>query len=176
MYARQDSVLNLSSLLNNSFNSNEVVGKGLLTPLVDFSSEATFEEPLSWEITVRNTGGEDNFILTGKVEGKVIMSCRRCLEPVKVTSYSELIYKMVYSPNVNRLELIEIEKDEEYLVFGKPETDFSEFLMQAFVVDLPITALCKEDCPGIIVEGLETKNLAPSNSSPFAVLKDLQIN
>ncbi len=175
MYARQDAILNLSALLNNSL-SSEVVGMGLLTPVINFSSEISFPKPLNWKVTVQATGGEDDFILIGSIEGEVIMPCRRCLEPVNVPSRSELIYKMTYSPNVSQLELIEESNNEEHLVFGSPDVDFSELLVQVFLVDLPITALCQEDCLGIIFEGMETKNLDSSTDSPFAVLRDLQIN
>ena len=176
MYARQDATLNLSPLLNNSTNNSEVVGMGLLTPVLNFASEVSFQKPLGWKITVLATGGEDGFIFTGNVKGEVLMPCRRCLEPVSVPSSSELIYKMLYSPNVSQLALIEEYEDEEHLVFGTPEVDFSELLMQVFLVDLPITALCQEDCQGIIVESKQAKDLDASIDSPFAVLKNLHLN
>ncbi len=176
MYACQDATLNLSPLLNNSLNNNEIVGMGLLTPVLDFSSEVIFQKPLNWKITVLATSGDGGFVFTGSVKGEVLMPCRRCLEPVSVFSNSELIYKMLYLPNVSQLELIEEYKDEEHLVFGTPEVDFSELLIQVFLVDLPITALCQEDCQGIVVEGMKAKELDALTDSPFAVLRDLHIN
>ena len=179
MYARQDATLNLSSLLKNTHSSGEVTGSGLLTMRENYVQEANFEKPLNWKLVIQSTGGSSDLILRGNAKGEVIMSCRRCLEPVKVVSRSEFMYPMVYSPNFaesNKLQLVE-EHNEECLMFSTPEVDFSELILQIFAVDLPLTALCKEDCLGITFENVEVRSLPPNdNESPFAVLKDLKIN
>lgn len=173
MLTCQDAILNLSSLLNSSQNSKEVLGEGLFTPIVNFANEIDFNNPLHWAISVQATG-ESKFLLTGTVTGKVAMPCRRCLEPSEITSCSKLFYTITHSPDINELKLIEDCGIEEQLVFGTPEVNFSEFFTQIFVVDLPLTALCKEDCEGI-AEGLAAKKIAKT-PSPFAVLQNLPLN
>ncbi len=185
MSVRSDAALNLSSLLHHNASAYEVTGEGQLMPSPELlaADGLTLAEPLDWRLTVQNTGGDDDFILTGRVAGTLIMECRRCLTEVSVTLASSLIYPMIYRAGREGLELVETEGEEEdTLLFGRPEVDFAPLLTQLFAIDAPLTALCKEDCRGLSPEGVnlnEHPELEPQPQddegkvSPFAVLKDL---
>ena len=181
-----DATLNLSSLISRDPSQYEVTGEGLLEPSQALLEEygLRLAEPIEWELEVRSTGGDDDFVLTGWAGGTAVLECRRCLDEVEVESSSDLVYPMVYRPGTEGLVLLENNDDEEdVLVFGNPEVDFASLITQVFTIDLPLTALCREDCKGLAADGVnlndhpdheapQEENEAPS---PFAVLKDLEV-
>ena len=179
-------MLNLSSLIGRDPNQYEVTGEGLLEPKQELleAGGLRLAEPIEWELEVRSTGGDDDFVLTGWAGGVAVMECRRCLDEVEVESTSDLVYPMIYRPGSEGLELLEKDEDEEdVLVFGKPEVDFASLITQVFTIDLPLTALCRDDCKGLASDGVnlnehpdhEAPQEETETPSPFAVLKDLEV-
>lgn len=205
MVSRQDATLNLSSLLAHAPGVEpEVEGEGLLTPSAEKANEIglRLETPLSWRVMVRSTGGDDDFIADGEVTGTAVMECRRCLRDVDATVTSEFLYPMVYEPGTDKgLTLIEAplpgevddidaldDAGEDRLSFGRPDVDFAPLLLQVFAIDLPLTALCKETCKGLSLDGVDLnefpdhvpegsqEEVDETETSPFAVLKDLDLD
>lgn len=184
---RPDVILNLSRLIANTPDVYEVEGEGLFMPSEDLLERdgLRLAQPLKWHMIARGTGGDDDYLLEGNVEGVAIMDCRRCLEQAVVESSSEFIYQMEYRPGKTGLELLEQTEDEDdLLIFGKPEVDFSELIAQVFAIDLPLTALCRDDCRGLSSDGTNLNEhpehaandvVADEKPSPFAVLKDIDV-
>lgn len=52
-----------------------------LPELVQGVDTYTFEHPLTWEVTISNTGGA--LLVTGIVTADAVTSCVRCLEPAE---------------------------------------------------------------------------------------------
>jgi uncharacterized protein len=187
MVSRPDATLHLASLLSQGPGSAiEVEGQGLLEPgkaLLE-SHGLRLAEPLTWELVVRRAGGEDDFIVEGRVSGSAVLECRRCLVDVPAEISVSLIFPMVYRPGQKELILIEgVEDAEETLSFGDPSVDFTELLLQLFAINLPLTVLCKESCRGLSLDGVnlnehpeqETTSQQGTDPSPFEVLKDLDL-
>lgn len=202
MVSRQDALLNLSSLLTHAPGAPlEVEGEGSLMP-TDAQLRADglrLAGPLAWRITVRNAGGDDDYIAEGEVAGTAVLECRRCLTDVETPVAARFLYPMVYRPGQYKdLTLIEAplpgdvddvetldDAGEDRLAFGRPEVDFAPLLRQVFAIDLPLTALCKEDCRGLSIDGVdlnEHPDHRPAGAdeqqeaeSPFAVLGDLDL-
>lgn len=189
MATRPDATLNLASLLRQAPGADvEAYGEGLLAP-----DETTLEAlglrldgPLAWELTARNTGG-DEFLIEGSVSGTALIECRRCLDEVPTSVESTLFYPALYRPGTAELTLVEESEDgEDLLVFGHPSVDFAALLAQVFAIDLPLTALCDETCRGLSPDGInlnrhpEAAATAASTTtgreSPFAPLKDLDLD
>jgi len=189
MPVQQDATLNLATLLKlDPELGEEVCGEGDFMP-----SEAVLEAdglrvaaPLRWDLTVRATGGDD-YILTGSVSGPVVQECRRCLTEVETPVRSSLIYPMLYRPRKSRggevLKLLE-DDENDTLVFSQPEVDFAPLLAQVFAIESPLTVLCKEDCRGLSLDGVNLndhpEHAAPaqgesSTPSPFESLKDIEL-
>ena len=185
--SRQDAILNLASLLKQDLDAgSEVEGEGLLMPegaLLE-ADGLQLAEPLEWHLSVRSMGGDDDYLLMGDVSGTAVQECRRCLTDVATTLHTDLIYPMEYKVGSGNLTLKEGEDEEDTLIFGKPEVDFAPLLTQIFAIDLPLTVLCKEDCKGLSLDGVnlndhpehETVVQDEQPQSPFAVLKDLDLN
>lgn len=190
MVSRQDATLNLAALLKGDADlGGEVSGDGLLMPSRELQEldGLRLAEPLEWQLSVRAIGGDDDLILTGEVSGSAQQECRRCLTEVETQLRTSLIYPMTFRPSRSKSELKLQENDEEddVLVFGHPEVDFAPLLTQVFAIDLPLTALCKEACLGLSVDGVnlndhpehrpEAAQADADRPSPFAALKDLEL-
>ncbi|MDZ7799250.1 MAG: DUF177 domain-containing protein [Trueperaceae bacterium] len=198
MVPRQDAILNLSRLLSHAPGLDpEVVGDGMLAPTAAQleADGLRLHGPLSWHVVVRSTGGTDDFLAEGEVSGTAVMECRRCLSDAFVEVKASFIYPMVYRPaqEANLLlleaplrdgELEEALDQDDVLAFGAPEADFGPLLRQVFAIDLPLTGLCRPDCRGLSVDGVDLNqhpdHVAPNAeggpASPFEVLKDLDVD
>lgn len=206
MVSRQDALLNLSSLLAHGPGApTEVEGEGLVQPSDEQLRDdgLRLAGPLAWRVVVRNTGGDDDFIAEGEVSGTAVLECRRCLKDVEAPVSGTFLYPMVYEPRKEgTLALLEAplaeeaddigaldEPGEDRLTFGRPDVDFAPLLRQVFAIDLPLTVVCKESCRGLSIdgvdlnefpdhvpEGMEEQREGDEASSPFAVLKDIDLD
>ena len=88
--------------------------------------------------------------------GQVVQECRRCLTEVESPVRSSLIYPMLYRPRKGGevLTLQENDDEDDTLVFSQPEVDFAPLLVQVFAIESPLTVLCKEDCLGLSLDGV----------------------
>ncbi len=173
MQSRRDAILNLASLLHHAPGSeSEVEAEGLLEPSPELlvADGLSLDGPAEWELRVINTGGDDDFVVDGEVRGTALLECRRCLTEVPVDLETDFVYPMVYRPSDKPLRLEELGDDEEeLLVFGQPEVDFAPLLTELLAIEVPITALCKDDCLGLSEDGVnlnEHPELAGQGSKP----------
>jgi len=189
MVSRREALLNLTSLLRQAPGSDdEVVEEGLLDPPADLLEidGLSLAGPISWSLTVSRMGGDDDdFLAEGEVDGTVVLECRRCLVDVDVPVHADFLYPMAYRPSDEvELALSEEADEEDLLLFGQPVVDFAPMLLQVLAIEVPITALCREDCKGLSLDGVNL-NEHPEHAaasaartepdSPFAALKDLDL-
>ena len=115
-----------------------------LPELVQGVDTYIFEHPLTWEVTVSNTGGA--LLVTGIVTADAVTSCVRCLEPAEYRLEGEVEgYYLIPDSDV---ELTEEEK-EEYELLGEDHIiDLSPLLVAALSLELPHTPLCDDECKG----------------------------
>ena len=190
MLARRDALINLASLLRSAPGSDdEVFEEGLLEPgeEAQIADDVLLAEPLEWSLTVRRTGGDDeDFIVDGTVEGTAVLPCRRCLVDVPVEVAAEFVYLMRHRHSDDPAIVLAEDDDvaEDVLEFGQPVVDFAPLLRQVFAIDVPLTALCREDCKGLSLDGVnlnehpEAATPAAQTArtpSPFAALEDLKV-
>ena len=190
MLARRDALINLASLLRSAPGSDdEVFEEGLLEPgeEAQIADDVLLAEPLEWSLTVRRTGGDDeDFIVDGTVEGTAVLPCRRCLADVPVEVAAEFVYLMRHRHSDDPAIVLAEDDDvaEDVLEFGQPVVDFAPLLRQVFAIDVPLTALCREDCKGLSLDGVnlnehpEAATPAAQTArtpSPFAALEDLKV-
>lgn len=158
MQSRRDATLNLASLLHHAPGSElEVEAEGLLEPeqeLLD-ADGLRLAGPIAWHVHVVNTGGDDDFVADGQMSARAVLECRRCLTEVEVDVEAEFVYPMSYRPSDLPLRLEELEEvEEELLVFGRPDVDFAQLLTELIAIEVPLTALCREDCLGLNEDGV----------------------
>jgi uncharacterized protein len=187
METRSDARLNLAKLLLHNGEEYEEEGQGLLMPSSEVLEADALQlvGPIGWELIVRSTGGDDDYVLEGHASATALLECRRCLTDVVTPISTEFFYPMLYKPGPAELKLLETsDEEDEILVFGKPQVDFANLITQLLAIELPLTGLCKEDCKGLSPEGInlnEHPELTPelleleTKESPFATLKDLKL-
>lgn len=190
----QDATLNLASLLG--FRGDDLVAAGVWQPDAERLEplDLVLPEPLTWRIRIQRVSGDDElYLFDAKVSGTARMACRRCLTDVDVTASTALLYTLHYEPSSNPAPgavFLREDGDEDVLVFQRPEVDFGDLLLEMFAVELPLTVLCREDCKGLSLEGInlnehpeaadapeaqDEENDKDVNESPFAVLRDLDV-
>lgn len=188
MVARQEASLNLTALLRQAPGSDdEVSDEGLLDPPAAMLEADGLQPlgPLAWSLTVQRTGGdEDDFLVQGEVGGTVQLECRRCLSEVHVDVATEIFYPMTYRPSDDAELNFADDSEDDVLVFGQPVVDFAPLLVQALAIDVPLTVLCRDDCKGLSLDGVNLNehpdHVAADTSverpeSPFAALKDIDL-
>lgn len=189
MVSRPEARLNLSKLLAGGPDLDpEVRGEGALLPEEEAlrASGLRLDAPLAWSVTVRSTGGEEDFVVEGSVEGSAVMECRRCLIDVPTPARATFLYPMAYRPDGDAgLDLIEdAGGGGDRLSFGDPDVDFAALLTQLFAIELPLAPLCREACRGLATDGVNLNDHPdhvpagprPEETSPFAALKDLDLD
>jgi uncharacterized protein len=183
---RDTATLNLAKLILQNGQDFEVEDEGLLMPSNELleADGLRLSQPIHWQLTVRETGGDGNFLLEGHATTTAIVECRRCLTDVPTEIATEFYYPMIYKPGPAALKLLETnDEEDETIIFGKPQVDFAELITQLLAIELPLTTLCKEDCQGLSPEGINLNDhpeAAPvpeekEPESPFAALKDLKL-
>jgi len=178
-------IVNLGLLINQI--DDEIVADGLLEPSADLLEELGLElaEAIDWQLTISNTGGENEFLVEGKLKGNSITECRRCLEPARAKVDTDFVYQLEFKSGVENLQFDESDDATELLAFGKPIVDFARFITEMFTLSQPLTILCKEDCKGLNIDGVNLNHHPEAISeaiveiakkeSPFASLKDFEV-
>ena len=158
MQSRRYATLNLASLLHHAPGSElEVEAEGLLEPAEELlvADGLRLAGAIAWHVRVINTGGDDDFVADGTIDATAVMECRRCLTDVQVHVGTDFVYPMSYRPSDQPLRLEELEdEEEELLVFGRPEVDFAPLLTELVAIEVPLTALCRDDCRGLNQDGV----------------------
>lgn len=142
--------INLSRLLREG-GSTEAKGE-LGGPLQLGNASIALEGNAVWKASVVSVSGEvghgHEFWVSGEVAGNALMECRRCLKPTSTPVRAHFQHMLRYQSGLHQLEVVE-EGDEEIFLFGHPDLDLTPFLSEAFALELPYTALCREDCKGL---------------------------
>ena len=142
-----------------------------LPELVQGADTYTFEHPLTWEVTISNTGGA--LLVTGIVTADAITSCVRCLEPAEYRLEGEVEgYYLIPDSDV---ELTEEEK-EEYELLGEDHIiDLSPLLVAALSLELPHTPLCDDECKGLCAAPTSTLKSARAKKRKRRKMNSIQI-
>jgi uncharacterized protein len=124
---------------------------------IDFGSEVRQLGPLLTdgraELIREHHGGQhtiDDIRIVGKLDGRVEVSCARCLEPVEipVSRSFDLLYRPLESER--RAEEVSIHQAETEIGFYSAGVmELEDVLREQVLLDVPIKALCQYDCKGL---------------------------
>ncbi|HEX5191100.1 MAG TPA: YceD family protein [Streptosporangiaceae bacterium] len=112
----------------------------------------------------------DGVLVTAVVTAPLVGECARCLD--EFTSAAQVRFCELFAADRGESE------DDGYLLDGDL-LDVEPALRDALVLDLPLSPLCREDCPGLCSRcGVKLAEAEPGHSHPddggvWAVLKDL---
>ncbi|MDA8370817.1 MAG: DUF177 domain-containing protein [Nocardiopsaceae bacterium] len=96
----------------------------------------------------------EGVLVTGTARTRVEGECSRCLDPVSETLTAEFQELFRYPPE-DAAGVAEdadaADDDEDYYLEGEL-LDLEQVVRDAIVLALPLSPLCREDCPGLCVE------------------------
>lgn len=101
--------------------------------------------PLAFSGQVENMG--DRLYVMGKVHATVELSCSRCAETITLevnAPFSEMFS--------NHKEVVEMGSEEEISFFEGDLIDIASHIARAILLELPMKALCREECKGLCPE------------------------
>lgn len=122
-----------------------------LEPLREFKMDCRIVEPIQAKIHVQ--AADQGCLVRGKIQGAVILPCNRCAEDAKVELNNrfdefETIPAEEGSPQARDGDLVE---HEALIVFEKhsPMLDLAAVCWEQFMLALPVSPLCREECKGL---------------------------
>ncbi|MEF2965271.1 DUF177 domain-containing protein [Paenibacillus sp. M1] len=101
--------------------------------------------PLQADLRAESAGG-GVVKVTGKLTGKLDMSCSRCLKPLshEVDIVFDESFKQSDHPETESQD-----DDEDIQFVAEDQVDLTPYIEEAYLLNLPYAALCKEDCKGL---------------------------
>ena len=134
--------------------------------------------PVEGSLTVTNGGSL--LVVRGELHTKVKLSCSRCLEEFEQSLDADLSEAFSIDPSVPRAErqTVDAEAPGE-AAFRENELDLTELLRQLVLLELPLRAVCREDCLGLCARCGRNRNRGECHcppeetEGPFAGLRDL---
>ena len=106
------------------------------------------------QLDLRFEAVTDGVLVTGSATAPVAGECARCLTPLASTvtaSFTEL-YLYQHDRHDKHERFDEDDEQEEALYLDGDLLDLEPVLRDAVVLALPMSPLCREDCPGLCVE------------------------
>lgn len=105
--------------------------------------DVKLEGPLSVRLEARRAG--EDLLVEGRLSGEVVISCRRCLEPVRHRFDEEVSF--FYRAGIDRLTA---EREEVYaLPEGEREVDLTDAVREHLLLSVPQFVECRADCCGL---------------------------
>ena len=128
-------------------------------------------------------GVTEGVLVTATVTGPLAGECARCLEPF--TSAIKVRFQELYVRAEDRAPGGEddAEAEDSYRLGASGQLDLEPALRDAVVLELPLSPLCRDDCPGLCAEcGIRLADAGPEHrhegqrGAMWAALKDLKSN
>ncbi|HYD47089.1 MAG TPA: DUF177 domain-containing protein [Terriglobales bacterium] len=122
----------------------------------------------------------DDLVFLGRIAGKVIGHCARCLEPYPFDLAADCSLIVVPKPDVS--EEAELADEDLNLSFYQgDEIDLSPLIREQLILALPTKPLCSEDCQGLcpqcgINRNQQSCDCSDQGGDPrLAVLRNLKV-
>ncbi|MDR2716372.1 MAG: DUF177 domain-containing protein [Coriobacteriaceae bacterium] len=131
-----------------------------------------FASPLTWSLTISNTG--DALLLAGTVEGVAKATCARCLETFEPSVSGEIEGYYLLSEESSAPEAMDA--DEFDRLPPDKVIDLAPLLDAALLLELPLVPLCDEDCKGLCPTCGQNRNTDPCPCVPAPELPDTAPN
>ncbi|HTA09776.1 MAG TPA: YceD family protein [Streptosporangiaceae bacterium] len=129
------------------------------------------------ELEVQLEGVAEGVLVTATVSGPLVGECARCLEPF--TSAMKVRFQELFALGGDA-ELADGPDADSYRLDASGLLDIDPALRDAIVLELPLSPLCEDGCPGLCVEcGVRLAEAEPGHGheqrgTMWAALKDFQ--
>jgi uncharacterized protein len=93
---------------------------------------------------------DPRFMLSGRLQARLEMSCGRCLEPFTLPIDTQVDLTYVPHPEQAADDEVELSQDDLTTAFYRDQTlDLGDMVREQFYLALPMRPLCREDCKGL---------------------------
>ena len=119
------------------------------TPLREFHIDCRIDVPLKARIHV--FPADNGWLVRGTLQGRIIVPCSRCAEDavVPIDAHFEN-FEAISDQDENAFPPVDNETDACVVWEGNvPMLDLAAVCWEEFVLALPVTPLCREDCKGL---------------------------
>ncbi|MBN1102262.1 MAG: DUF177 domain-containing protein [Deltaproteobacteria bacterium] len=116
---------------------------------VDDGQILTLDAPLEVGLRIRRTGNK--YILDGRMSGRLLVKCDRCLEPYHhvLQSGFHIYLQAVPSTQKGVTEVELLDEDMEVHFVSGEELDLDEVIREQIFLSLPMKCVCGESCRGL---------------------------
>jgi uncharacterized protein len=129
--------------------------------------ELHHSEPLVGTVELLRTSL--GILVEARLNGHVQVQCSRCLTNVRWPVTLEIVEEFQPTIDVVRGVFLPVEEEDEALLINQHHVlDISEVVRQALLLEVPLLALCKEDCAGLCPNCGQDLNLGPCGCSLVA--------
>jgi uncharacterized protein len=155
--------------------SGFVLDLGTLRPVVDrvevegSAADVGLTQP-EWREQVRGSfvverSGE-RVSLRGSVRSRAHVECVRCLRELDLPLEVPMVLYAERTGSTSREEQDQLERDDYMLFHDGRRLDLRETVRELLLLELPITPLCREDCPGLCPKCGAELSLGPCRCGP----------
>lgn len=110
-------------------------------------SQPEWREQVRGTMQVEKSG--ERVSVRGTVRSRAHLECVRCLREFDLPLEAPLVVYAERSGMASRAEQEALERDDFMLFHDGRRLDLREPVREAMLLELPITPLCREDCPGL---------------------------
>lgn len=120
-------------------------------PIKEFSLSCTIREPLKAVFFVLTQ--DDGVLIRGRITGKAVLPCNRCMEDAVVAADQEVDVYEPYPSTNEEADAFSLDANEELLRFSPSgqgmEINLAALAWQEFSLALPMKPLCGAECKGL---------------------------
>jgi uncharacterized protein len=128
------------------------------------------------ELEVQLEGVAEGVLVTAAVTAPLAGECARCLEPFAAVTHVR--FQELFTSAAEDSEAGQPDGEDGYLLDGSGQLDLEPALRDAVVLELPLSPLCEDGCPGLCTEcGVRLADAEPGHGheqrgAMWAALKD----
>jgi uncharacterized protein len=110
-------------------------------------SQPEWREQVRGSFTVERSG--ERVSVRGSAKSRAHLECVRCLREFVLPLEAQLVVYAERSGTASRAEQEELERDDFMLFHDGRRLDLRAAVREGLLLELPITPVCREDCPGL---------------------------
>ncbi len=135
------------------------------SPAADIGlTQPEWREQVRGSFVVERSG--DRVSVRGTVLSRVHLECVRCLREFDLPLEAPMVLYAERTGSTSREEQEQLERDDYMLFHDGRRLDLRETVRELMLLELPITPVCREDCPGLCPKCGAELSLGPCGCSP----------
>lgn len=137
----------------------------LESPAADVGlTQPEWPEQVRGSFVVERSG--DRVSVRGSVQSRAHVECARCLKELDLLLEAPMVLYAERTGSTSREEQDQLERDDYMLFHDGRRLDLRETVRELLLLELPITPLCREDCPGLCPKCGADLSLGPCGCGP----------